>query len=122
MDSFGNAPGVSRAATCFYDYCTRRFKEEDYPAYFTSVEEYLEEWLLDREAWVHCGGDFTLFLAAVAYVFAQWHDRRRLCAEGSVQWDLPIPWRVTHAFKKAAEPSTGIFDALFWVQCGQQAS
>lgn len=116
--NFGNSPGVRATAAWFYEYCKSRFEHEDLTA-LTAVEDYLEEWLLDREAWLKCGGDFTMFLAVVAYVFAQWHDQRLHC-KGSVTWDFPIPWRVERAFKDGAEPSSGIFDALFWVRCGQQ--
>ena len=111
---------VKDAAEQFYKYCTDRFADEDFPAYFVAVEDYLEEWVLDHEAWLKCGGDFRLFLATAAYVFAQWHDYQlQWSRENGATWEFAIPERIERAFKESAEPGSRIFEASLWIERSQ---
>lgn len=114
------APAVKAAVEQFYKYCTDRFADEDFPEYFTAAEDYLEEWVLDHEAWLKCGGDFRLFLAVATYVFAQWHDYQlQWSRENGATWEFAIPERVERAFKEDAEPGSRIFEAALWIEYGQ---
>ncbi|RSM82561.1 hypothetical protein DMH04_25555 [Kibdelosporangium aridum] len=80
-----------------------------------SVEGYIDAWVSDGKAWKHCSGDFRLYLAVVATIFATWHDDRVSCTD-EASWSNSIPWHVKHAFKNGDEPSTEIFDPYYF-QC-----
>jgi hypothetical protein len=111
---------VKVAAKQFYKYCADRFADDDFPQYFITVEDYLEEWVLDHEAWLKCGGDFRLFLAVAAYVFAEWHDYQlQWNRTNGATWDFAIPEHLERALKTDAAPGNRIFDAALWIRHSQ---
>jgi hypothetical protein len=82
---------------------------------YNALEGYIAAWVGDGEAWKACRGDFRLYLAVVATIFASWHDCRESCTD-EASWRYPIPWYVKHAFEDGGDPRTEIFDP-FYFQC-----
>jgi hypothetical protein len=67
-----------------------------------------------------CGGDFRLFLAVAACVFAQWHDYQlQWIRENGATWNYAIPERVERAFKGGIAPGSRIFEASLWIERSQ---
>ncbi len=60
---------VLEATDNFFEFVEAQCKLERPPKY-SSVEEYIEAWARDGQAWECCCHDYRLYLATVASIFA----------------------------------------------------
>jgi hypothetical protein len=100
----------------FENFCELRTTNDALPPH-SSVEEYIDDWVTEGEAYKACGGSFQVFMTFVSYFLAWWHDCR-VTYTSEKSWPSWIPWCVDRALKGPfdaqadQDPATGVFNPL----------